>query len=130
MSTAFGAVVQRLEDRLRTQHTSLRDATNPVLVALRLAQLHPSRVGDVLGQYAFLPARIVDLLRAGCQRAGHWPAVKAELRRNVAEELGSRTGGVSHYNLLKTGVRRELGLDLDRVEPWVASCSQRLFHAR
>ena len=47
--------------------------------------------------------------------------MRAELRRNIAEERGSRTGGISHYELLRAGVRRELHLNLDDFEPWPAT---------
>jgi hypothetical protein len=53
----------------------------------------------------------------GATRLRDWKKVKAELERNVGEELGTRTDGLSHYVILKSALLKELGLDVSDACP-------------
>lgn len=74
-------------------------------------------LGGALAQYAFLPAHIVELLSAARLRLRTWSGVAAELSRNIGEESGSRTQGLSHYEILSTGLLTELQLDVGSANP-------------
>lgn len=74
-------------------------------------------LGRALAQYAFLPAHIVELLSAARLRLRTWSGVAAELSRNIGEESGSRTQGLSHYEILSTGLLAELQVDVGSANP-------------
>ncbi len=115
--------VPLLRKRLE-RHPCLVAETNPVLNGASGASGSAERVAAALGQYCFLPRRIVELLTLGANRTGQaWPKVTEELRRNLREELGELTYGLPHFRILKTCLKRELGMDLDRVEQGPASAT-------
>jgi hypothetical protein len=63
----------------------------------------------------------VEFLSTGASRLQRWTSVKAELERNIGEEMGSRTEGLSHYAILKRGLLKELGLNVSSVKPFVST---------
>jgi hypothetical protein len=97
-------------------HSSMNEDRNPVLRLLQAGSLSTADLESVLSQYSLLPAQIVEFLSAGSSRLQEWTNVKAELERNVGEEMGSRTEGLSHYTILKRAVRKELGLNVSAVQ--------------
>jgi uncharacterized protein DUF3865 len=72
---------------------------------------------SILAQYCFLPATIVEYLSWGIRRSSALPAVREELHRNRSEELGSRTAGISHFQMLQNSLRLELDLELGVIPP-------------
>jgi hypothetical protein len=81
-------------------------------------------VAAALGQYCSLPRCIAELLTLGATRAGrHWPKVTKELRRNVREEMGELTLGQPHFQILKAGLMKEIGLNPDLISEGDASAS-------
>lgn len=106
------------------RHPCLDVELNPVLRGAHDDGTEASAVANALGQYCFLPRHIAELLTLGANRIGRaWPKVYEELRRNVREEMGDKTFGQPHFHILKACVKRELGLDLDRVEEGAASAT-------
>lgn len=89
-------------------HPSLQLSDNFVLKA----QLNRDQLAFVLGQYSWLPKVIVQFLSKGIERLKQFPAIHAELKRNRAEELGSRTFGKVHYNILCAALQNEVGLNI------------------
>lgn len=71
----------------------------------------------VIEQYSTFPRLIVEMLRTAQHTLAPWATVADALDDNIQEELGSRTGGISHYNLLREGVLDEFGLDIQPVTP-------------
>jgi hypothetical protein len=102
-------------------HSSMNEEQNPVLSHLRTEGASETDLEFVLAQYSLLPARIVEFLSVGASRLQQWSSVKGELERNISEEMGSRTEGLSHYAILKRAVLRELGLNVTSVEPVVST---------
>lgn len=94
---------------------------NPVLAAAHAGTLSTNRLGEVIIQYCFFPARIVHMLTgaAGCFAPDS--GVCEELERNIQEELGSKTGGVSHVKLLLGLLSSELGLSIAHTRPNTAT---------
>ncbi len=105
-------VFERLTGFLRTYDFLGTD--NAVLRRSRDEQFD---LGGALAQYTFLPAHIVELLSTARLRLRTWSGVAAELSRNICEELGSRTQGLSHYEILATGLLAELQLDIRSANP-------------
>ena len=101
--------------RMLRAHRSLQFETNPVGMKLK-AGGDTAWARAVLGQYSFLPRRIVELLGLAVRgMVGGWPEVEKELKRNIGEELGKETAGISHFNILKRCFKEELRLDVDTV---------------
>lgn len=100
-----------LDDVVQT-HPSMVEDLNPVIERIKRNELSAANIESVLAQYSLLPAMIVEFLTTGASRLQEWPHVKAELERNIGEEMGSRTEGLTHYAILKNGLLRELGLDV------------------
>lgn len=86
-------------------------SNNRVIKGLQAGNLSPQEGFDVLKQYYFLVVTIVQFLTIAMVRIPN-KKVKEELFRNLGEELGSRTGGTSHQELLEVFARQELGLEL------------------
>ena len=82
---------------------------NPVLYSLKAKSMNTEQGVGVLKQYFYLVATIVQFLAIAMARIPV-QAVKTELKRNLQEELGSRTNSVSHQELLETLLYKELGV--------------------
>jgi hypothetical protein len=81
---------------------------------LRVARTQKGMV-YILQQYAPLAREIVSILTILRHRASYmdkWSEVTREMERNIAEELGSDSNGVSHYDILKDSLRRDLSVDI------------------
>jgi len=98
----FDAVIARSEIFNREK--------NPVAALV----LNREQLSYVIQQYSLFPKCIVELLCDASSRAAsiHWDKVVLELHRNIGEELGSDSMGVSHYELLLRGVREEFNVEL------------------
>lgn len=90
--------------------TFLTDA-NPVLSP----SLNKAQVKFALEQYSVLPAKITRFLGKGVKRFGTFPSLEKEMRRNLAEEQGSRTHGKVHYTILCDALKQEMGVDVTKV---------------
>ena len=120
MKQVDSTLTGRLTDTLG-RHAALDVQRNPVLLRAGRLTGEVSPVARVLGQYSLLPATIVEFLKIGKARLARWEEVREELGRNIDEELGSRTDGQTHYEILTTAAGRELGLSLADVEPMAAT---------
>lgn len=109
-------LTKKLADTLE-RHAAFDERSNPVLVSAARRLSEAGSVAKVIGQYSLLPATIVEFLQIGEARLSRWGKVREELKRNIGEELGSRTDGQTHYEILKTATKRELGLCLSDVKP-------------
>ena len=88
---------------------------NPVVVNLSAGAINPDQGVEVLRQYFYLVTTIVQFLTLAMIKI---PVAKAkkELKRNLGEELGSRTNEQSHQEILETLLSRELGISVR--SPW------------
>ena len=53
-----------------------------------------------------------------------WDGVKAEVQRNLAEEMGALTKGVPHLVLMRRGYKQELGVETEGVQ--YSTCTEQL----
>jgi len=104
------------------QHPFL--AANPVLKLIENNQIDVARTTHTLAQYSILPAKIVELLARCRKRVEMWPDVYNELSVNIGEELGSKTGGITHYRILLRRLKEELGADFENA---ISSPATKLF---
>ncbi len=93
-------------------HPSLSLMANPVLKKASRHTINNEQIKRVLVQYCFLPAEIVSLLSIARKKLSAWSSIRSELTRNINEEEGSRTKGISHYDILARSLYEELGLKI------------------
>ena len=93
-----------LRQGMLERHTAVNATTNPV--AKMLGTLTGTQLEYIIGQYSLFPAKIVAFLYAARDRARAtgWHAVADELTRNMGEELGTESDGVTHYEMLLSGI--------------------------
>ncbi|GEM_PF-1292358 len=96
------------------EHRFLKN--NPVAEALENGKANADQIKFAIEQYSMLPAWIVRLLAASRGRLHGWSDVQTELSNNIGEEAGSKTGGLSHVEILIRGLAEELKLDVRGVE--------------
>jgi hypothetical protein len=99
----------RLNDVMTSEYVSVDPEKNPVACALD--SLGVDQLKYVIGQYAHFPKHIVSFLFSARDkaRASGYIDVSNELTRNAGEELGTESQGVTHYEMLLTGLGNELG---------------------
>jgi hypothetical protein len=114
---SISRLFSRLEKSLQSAHPCLQQRANPVLSGLLRGRIRGAQGVQILEQYSLLPANIVSILSAMGNRLAEWDNVTEELRRNVDEEKGTGTSGIPHFVILKRGLKRELGVNVDEVVP-------------
>ena len=97
-------ILGSLKRSMHEDHVAVNQVKNPV--ALRLNDLTGKQLEYIIAQYSTFPRRIVEFLYAARDSAREkgWSAIDAELTRNMGEELGTETDGVSHYEMLVGGI--------------------------
>ena len=106
---------QNLHKRMMTNFTCLNLRRNPVL---RTCTSVTAR-RKVIEQYSLFPKDIVRLLTLAqnAARAHGCMHMADELTRNIGEELGTETDGVTHYQLLGQALKHEIALDVGLIRP-------------
>ena len=106
----------KLKRSLENAHPAMNVRANPVLVDLANDRID---LHQALGRGTICVVSQSDrgILSAMHQRLRAWPNVHEELRRNIGEELGDGTAGISHVTILKRALRQELGLDVETTVP-------------
>jgi len=86
------------------EYHSVHPEKNPV--ALAISELSADQLQYVLSQYTIFPRNIVSFLTSvrDISRNAGFSEVANELTRNIGEELGTETNGVSHYDMLIRGL--------------------------
>ena len=76
-----------------------------------------------LEQYSLLPLHIIDMLELAQKAAARtgWQPVVTELERNIGQEYGSETSGISHYKILAQALRDEFDIDTRNIVPHPAT---------
>jgi hypothetical protein len=113
--TGFRTTIEALTTTLKFQ--PFLTSENKVLAVLRGECSGAEHARAALKQYCFLPSVIAEFLTIGMERLSDWPDAAEELRRNRGEELGSRTNGTSHYQILERRLDVELGVKLSGSTP-------------
>jgi len=99
-------------DGLLRQSQFLDLDRNPVLLLLSGSNSVIRSSEWALTQYSFLPRVITEFLCRGVVKLCEWPAAQKELLRNLGEELGSRSNGMTHFEILQRCLKNEIGMDL------------------
>lgn len=110
-----------LDKAMYEDHVAFSQHTNPVRIGLHSSDTKV--LAHVVLQYTQFSKRIVRFLEIARDSLRDWSPVSAELDRNIAEETGSSTDGVSHYELLRRGMREDFGVSIDAVSPSPATAN-------
>lgn len=111
---SFRTCVDSLISTIPSSFPTLVCSANPV--GLALPGWSEPQVRLAIEQYACFAQAAVHMLFETRVRT-QWPHLKAELDRNIAEELGAECGGTPHLELMRRGFRTELGIDIGEVRP-------------
>ncbi|MBI4170220.1 MAG: DUF3865 domain-containing protein [Candidatus Aenigmarchaeota archaeon] len=116
--SGYAGTVERLDKSMMDDYISMDKNRNPVF--LNRTASSNNQLAYAVGQYAAaLPRNIVSFLysaRDTARRSG-WQYVDTELTRNMGEELGTETRGLTHYMILAKGIEEGIGLDVLGVQP-------------
>jgi len=114
---AYEDLISRLQRAMMDDHVAVHMQKNPV--ALHLQDSSPEMLVYQLGQYTLFPRHIVGFLSRAYTKAydAHWPLVAQELARNIGQEVGSDTAGLSHYELLAKGIEDKTQLHILDMDP-------------
>ncbi|MEM9002587.1 MAG: DUF3865 domain-containing protein [Cyanobacteria bacterium P01_F01_bin.86] len=117
----FEELMRSLNTSMANDFLAVNPAKNPVTQLLYRGKFN--ELSYVVQQYAIFPKAIVDLMKLAEQKAlkAGWYQVANELKENIAEELGSSTKGISHYDLLANGLEEGLQLPIKSVQPSAAT---------
>lgn len=87
----------------------LKPEENPVA-----ARADKKGLAYALEQYSLLPLHIIDMLKLAKKAArwAGWEPVVTEFNRNIGQERGSDSEGVSHYRILAQAMQSEFGINL------------------
>jgi hypothetical protein len=113
----FQQIAEQLNKDMREEYAAVSKMRNPIYRGR--AALSKEQLAEVIGQYSLFPAKIVSYLKSA-QEVAHlydYMEVDDELKRNIREELGSDTDGVTHYDMLVRGVKESAGIDISAVQP-------------
>lgn len=121
------ALVDELNHRMMIKFDFANMGRNRALKLASNQEVTLTQLRWLFNEYLALPRIIVELLSAVRDSAGvdNMVAIRDELTRNLGEELGSDTHGVSHYELLIRGANHELG---HQVSNKVSPCTQWFCH--
>lgn len=117
MEETYDNLITRLQQAMTEDYVAVHMQKNPV--AAHLADSSPEMLIYQLGQYTLFPRHIVGFLARAYTKAydAGWPMVAQELARNIGQEVGSDTDGLSHYELLAKGIEERTKLDVLKVQP-------------
>ena len=122
--TAFHSLTERLRVSLG-EHVAVHTHLNPVLQNLSI--FDAVQLTSILQQYSILPGALVVFLAAVRDRAASagWEIAAQELDKNLAEEMGSKTEGVPHADLLAEGLELCLNVPIKTAIPSTATVAFR-----
>ena len=112
----FEQLTQRLNKAMVAEYVAVSRQRNPVYT--RLSAMSQRQLSQIAAQYISFPENIVSFLyNAGeAARCSGWTAFSQEMDRNIGEEEGSDSGGMTHVNMLLNGVRETTRLDYAEVQ--------------
>jgi hypothetical protein len=113
----FNDLARHLNQAMTEQYIAVDQQQNPIARSCHQADF--SQLLYVIRQYSIFPKELVSFTKSAKKKAlqAGWRDVARELQDNIAEELGSSTGGISHYELLAGGLEEGLNLPIKNTKP-------------
>lgn len=91
--------------------TNLHPISNPVVAILK--RLTKNELAGAICEYAQFSTEAVHMLTDAQIRNHNWKKLRAEIERNISEEMGLETKGVPHLEMMHKGYSEELGIETD-----------------
>lgn len=119
----FYLLTERLCEAMAEDYVAVHADRNPVVRILNAADM--AQITVILQQYSILPGAFVGFLKVVRDRAAiaNWKTAVQELNDNLAEELGSKTQGVSHADILAEGLEQCLDVPIRTAVPSTATAA-------
>ncbi len=119
----FQVLSERLREVMLEEHIAVHPQRNPVLQNLN--GFDATQMTSILQQYSILPKAFVVLLEALRDQAAvaGWGIAVQELNDNLAEELGGKTQGIAHADLLAEGLELCLQVPVKMTVPSTATAA-------
>ena len=113
----FDALSVHLNQVMTENHIAVNQQKNPIAKSFHRASF--THLVYIIRQYSIFPRELVAFTKIASKKAfeAGWLDVAWELRENIAEELGSSTNGISHYDLLAEGLEEGLQLPIKTTKP-------------
>jgi hypothetical protein len=112
VNSDYESCVTSLLGAMRQHFAALLQVSNPIIQ--HLDRWSADELSFIIQEYtAFSNAAIHMFLEARIRN--HWPALTAEIIRNMDEEMGVLTRNVPHLELMRAGYRVELGIETEDV---------------
>ncbi|MFL5346954.1 MAG: DUF3865 domain-containing protein [Hyalangium sp.] len=109
----YATLAPKLEALISDTYGALRTDTNPVITNLPHWDIDDLKF--LVKEYSGFSNESIHMFYDATIRL-RWDGVKAEVDRNVAEEMGALTDGIPHLELMRRGYREDLGVETDGVE--------------
>ncbi|MBW4491119.1 MAG: DUF3865 domain-containing protein [Trichocoleus desertorum ATA4-8-CV12] len=117
----FDELLKYLNQLMLEVYIAVDPQRNPIVRSLNQASF--SQLVYVIRQYSIFPKELVSFVKSSEDKAieAGWLEVASKVQENIAEELGSLTQGISHYDLLAEGLEEGLNLPIKDTIPSIAT---------
>lgn len=107
-------LTEQLRKEMMGQYLAVHTEKNPLHVGLSTLTTEQNKY--ILSQYTIFPRKIISFLMIARKVANNngWKKVSEELTRNIGEELGTQSGGISHYKMLVKGLADGIDPQLEK----------------
>jgi hypothetical protein len=128
--TDYEHLLHEIRAQLAAKHASYNDCVTSLLAVMRrlfpALTVHANPVLREVGRWTADELSLIIQEYSGFSNAAihmflearirnHWPAVTAEIVRNMDEEMGVLTRNVPHLELMRYGYRGELGIETEEL---------------
>ncbi|NQZ84723.1 MAG: DUF3865 domain-containing protein [Nanoarchaeales archaeon] len=115
-NNTFNKTVKELKQVLTKDYICVNLKENPF--SKNINSLNKKQIEYVLKQYSIFPKHIVSFLETVRNKSedNKFKKIVVELTRNIGEELGTQTHGITHYDLLIQGVKEEFNLNISKID--------------
>lgn len=117
--TTYSKLIKDLRRYLKSV-PNLQEKNNTVIK--QLSGYAKCELASLIIEHSHFTDRSIHYLLEGCVRTHDWWEFQKELRSNIDEELGSKTGNIPHLEIKRKAYVHELYLDMPRyLQPGTAT---------
>jgi hypothetical protein len=113
----FNQLITQLNSSMLQDYAAVNPHRNPVKGIMYRATT--DQLVHIVQQYSIFPKALVSLTAIARQKSidAGWSELADALAKNIAEEMGSCTQGISHYTILAEGLETSLGVPVKNTVP-------------
>ncbi len=107
---------EKLREKMYNNYVCVNIKTNPI--NKKIETLTKENISYIISQYSIFPKQIVTFLEIvrNHSKKMKLKKIEKELTRNLGEELGTQSHGISHYDILIKGLKEEFKLNVSNIE--------------